>query len=176
MSKLRNSVALCLGAASFAAAAQSPMPAFMAGCWSGEHADSRRSSYEVWVAPKAERMLGISQTVRPDRTEFEFLRVERAGGQVDYVAQPSGRPPTRFRMTDTSVTHAEFANPEHDFAANSLHTMLMCCVPSLGRQSSAPRRICFRKVVCETLTELMLSYVQLIRTRGSTIFTRGILA
>src|SRR4030095_15089226 len=94
MSTLRNSVAIPLVMASLTAAAQPAMPAFIAGCWSGEHADARRSSYEVWIAPKAERMLGVSQTVRPERTEFEFLRIERAAGQVDYVAQPSGGPPT----------------------------------------------------------------------------------
>jgi hypothetical protein len=155
MSKLRNSVALCLGASSFAAAAQSPMPAFMAGCWSGEHADGRRSSYEVWVAPKAERMLGISQTVRPDRTEFEFLRVERAGGQVDYVAQPSGRPPTRFRMTDTSVTHAEFANPEHDFPQRIRYTRDADVLRAELSGGNPVRRVefRFRKVVCESLTQ-----------------------
>lgn len=152
---LRNSCALGLAAASFTAAAQIPMPAFMAGCWSGAHADSGRSSYEIWVAPKAERMLGISQTVRPDRTEFEFLRIERAGGNVDYVAQPSGRPPTRFRLIDASATHAEFANPEHDFPQRIRYTRESDLLRADLSGGNPVRRIefRFRKVGCESLTQ-----------------------
>ena len=151
----RSSVALWLAAAPFAAAAQSPMPVFMSGCWSGEHADSRRSSYEIWTAPKAERMLGISQTVRPDRTEFEFLRIERAGGSVDYVAQPSGRPPTRFRMSDASVTHVEFANAEHDFPQRIRYTRESDLLRAELSGGNPVRRIefRFRKVGCESLTQ-----------------------
>lgn len=152
---LRSSVASCIGAASLAVSAQSPMPAFIAGCWAGEYADNRRSSYEVWVAPKAERMLGVSQTVRPDRTEFEFLRIERTAGQVDYVAQPSGRPPTRFRMIDTSATHAEFANPEHDFPQRIRYAREGDLMRAELSGGSPVRRIefRFRKVGCETLTQ-----------------------
>lgn len=151
---LRSSVPLLLAAASLTAAAQAPMPTFIAGCWSGEHADSRRSSYEVWIAPKAERMLGVSQTVRPDRAEFEFLRIERGAGSVDYVAQPSGRPATRFRMTDASATHAEFANPEHDFPQRIRYTREGDLLRAEISGGNPVRRIefRFRKVACESLT------------------------
>ena len=151
---LRNSVALLLSAASLAAAAQSPLPAFMAGCWSGEHQDNRRSSYEVWLAPKAERMLGVSQTVRPDRTEFEFLRIERQAGNVDYVAQPFGRPPTRFRMTDGPAMQADFANPEHDFPQRIRYTREGDLLRAEISGGNPVRRIefRFRKVACESLT------------------------
>lgn len=126
----------------------------MAGCWAGEHTDSRRSSYEVWVAPKADRMLGISQTVLPNRTEFEFLRVERTGAQVEYVAQPSGRPPTRFRMHDSSATHAEFANPEHDFPQRIRYMREGDLLRAETSGGNPLRRIefRFRKVNCESLT------------------------
>ena len=155
MSMLRNSVATLIAITSLSVAAQPAMPAFMAGCWSGEHADTRRSSYEVWIAPKAERMLGISQTIRPDRTEFEFLRIERAAGQVDYVAQPSGRPPTRFRMSDASATHAEFANLEHDFPQRIRYTRESDLLRAELSGGNPVRKIefRFRKVGCEALTQ-----------------------
>ena len=155
MSTLRSSVAIPIAMASLTAAAQPAMPAFMAGCWSGEHADTRRSSYEVWIAPKAERMLGVSQAVRPDRTEFEFLRIERTAGQVDYVAQPSGRPPTRFRLNDASATHAEFANAEHDFPQRIRYTREGDLLRAELSGGNPVRRIefRFRKVGCETLTQ-----------------------
>ena len=152
---LRSSVAILIAIASLTAVAQPAMPAFMAGCWSGEHADTRRSSYEVWIAPKAERMLGVSQTVRPDRTEFEFLRIERTSGQVDYVAQPSGRPPTRFRLSDASATHAEFANPEHDFPQRIRYAREGDLLRAELSGGNPVRRIefRFRKVGCESLTQ-----------------------
>ena len=150
----KSSVALLLCALPLGAAAQPPMPTFMAGCWAGEHADARRSSYEIWAAPKAERMLGISQTVLPNRTEFEFLRIERTAAQVDYVAQPSGRPATRFRMTDSSATHAEFANPEHDFPQRIRYVRDGDALRAETSGGNPVRRIEFRwrKVNCESLT------------------------
>jgi hypothetical protein len=46
---------------------------------------------------------------------FEFLRiVERDGGLV-YVAQPNGRPPTDFVLTEVTADSATFENPSHDF-------------------------------------------------------------
>ena len=100
-------------------------------------------------------MLGISQTVRPDRTEFEFLRIESAGGNVDYVAQPSGRPPTRFRLTDASTTHAEFANPQHDFPQRIRYTRESDLLRAELSGGNPVRRIefRFRKVNCESLTQ-----------------------
>ncbi|MBL8754175.1 MAG: hypothetical protein JNK15_12815, partial [Planctomycetes bacterium] len=46
---------------------------------------------------------------------FEFLRlVERDGGLV-YIAQPNGRTPTEFVLTEIGATRAVFENPRHDF-------------------------------------------------------------
>jgi hypothetical protein len=59
----------------------------------------------------------MSRTVRKGKTTaFEFLRLEQsADGGVDYVAQPGGRPPVRFRCTSLSDRKAVFENPQHDF-------------------------------------------------------------
>jgi hypothetical protein len=46
---------------------------------------------------------------------FEFLRiVEKEGGLV-YIAQPGGRPPTEFVLTELGGRSAAFENPSHDF-------------------------------------------------------------
>jgi hypothetical protein len=60
-------------------------------------------------------MLAVSRTVsRGKMSAFEFLRVvERDGGLV-YVAQPGGRAPTEFVLTELSKTRAVFENPRHD--------------------------------------------------------------
>ncbi len=61
-------------------------------------------------------MLGVSRTVKGDRmVAFEYLRiVEREGGLV-YVAQPGGKGPTEFVLTELDGQRAVFVNPRHDY-------------------------------------------------------------
>ena len=91
--------------------------AWLAGAWVGTRGtDGATSIEERWSPPLGGAMLGTSRTVRAGAMRaFEFLRVvERDGGLV-YVAQPGGRPPTEFVLTEISATRAVFANPRHDF-------------------------------------------------------------
>ena len=87
--------------------------AWLAGAWVGTRGKS--SIEERWSPPGGGAMLGVSRTVRGDKmTAFEFLRiVERDGGLV-YKAQPGGKPPTEFALTELSGTRAVFENPRHD--------------------------------------------------------------
>lgn len=60
-------------------------------------------------------MLGLSRTVADGRTvAFEFLRIESRADGVVYVAQPQGRPPVEFKLTQRSENRAVFENPQHD--------------------------------------------------------------
>ena len=65
-------------------------------------------------------MLGVSRTVKTDKmVAFEYLRlVERDGGLV-YVAQPGGRSPTEFVLTELDHQRAVFVNPRHDYPHRS---------------------------------------------------------
>ncbi len=87
--------------------------AWLAGAWVGTR--STRSIEERWTPPLGGALLGVSRTVKGDKmVAFEYLRiVERDGGLV-YVAQPGGRPPTEFVLTELSSKRAVFANPRHD--------------------------------------------------------------
>lgn len=88
--------------------------AWLAGAWVGTK--GTRSTEERWSPPLGGSMLGTSRTVsRGTMVAFEFLRiVERDGGLV-YLAQPGGRPPTEFVLTEIGKTRAVFENPRHDF-------------------------------------------------------------
>lgn len=93
--------------------------AWLAGTWQGT---TSRGAWieEVWTAPRAGMMLGLSRTVQEDRIrEFEFLRIVLDGDRPVYLASPSGRsPPTPFTMIDTPSTRgsvARFENRAHDF-------------------------------------------------------------
>src|SRR2546427_10528781 len=70
---------------------------------------------ERGTPPAGGAMLAVSRTLKGDRmVAFEFLRiVERDGGLV-YVAQPNGRPPTDFVLTEITADSAAFENPSHD--------------------------------------------------------------
>ena len=65
----------------------------------------------------AERLvvLGWGRATRGETLlSFEVLRLEATDDGVFYVAAPSGRPPTRFRLVESSEGFAAFENPEHD--------------------------------------------------------------
>ena len=87
---------------------------WLADAWVGMQ--KSRSIEERWSPPLGGAMLGVSRTVSRDRmVAFEYLRiVERDGGLV-YVAQPGGKPPTEFVLTELDGNRAVFVNPRHDF-------------------------------------------------------------
>ena len=87
--------------------------AWLAGAWVGTRGAA--SIEERWSPPLGGAMLAVSRTVSRDKmSAFEYLRiVERDGGLV-YIAQPGGRTPTEFVLTELSKTRAVFENPRHD--------------------------------------------------------------
>ena len=88
--------------------------AWIAGTWSGGGGGA--TFEERWTPPAGGAMLAVSRTLKGNRmVAFEFLRiVERNGGLV-YIAQPDGRPPTDFVLTEIAADSAIFENPAHDF-------------------------------------------------------------
>jgi hypothetical protein len=54
--------------------------------------------------------------VRGERTPaFEFLRIEARTDGIYYVASPSGRPATPFKLRQFSKDRVVFENRAHDF-------------------------------------------------------------
>jgi len=90
--------------------------AWLAGAWVGTRGEGGTTSVEErWSPPGGGAMLAVSRTVsRGKMSAFEYLRiVERDGGLV-YIAQPGGRAPTEFVLTELTKTRAVFENPRHD--------------------------------------------------------------
>jgi hypothetical protein len=69
------------------------------------------------MQPAGGTMLGMSRTVASDKTvEFEYLRLEKRGNDIYYVAHPKARSPgTDFKLTRLTAQEAVFENPQHDF-------------------------------------------------------------
>jgi hypothetical protein len=98
--------------------------AWMAGHWAGTAGPLRMD--EIWTAPDGGALVGLHKDVSvapgpPRMVSFEFLRIETAGDSLVYVAQPGGRPPTRFPLAEIGNRRAVFANPAHDFPQRILY-------------------------------------------------------
>jgi hypothetical protein len=108
-------VALLLGAATLPGQSSEPDDlAWMAGRWCLE--DTGRTVEEYWMAPHGGTLLGLSRTLKGERTaEFEYMRIMRVDGVQTFIAQPGGIPPTSFPRTAGGADWVRFENPKHDF-------------------------------------------------------------
>jgi hypothetical protein len=108
---------LLLAACASAQAQADPFAAvaWMAGCWAQQGREA--GSVEQWMAPAGGLMLGMARTVKNGRViEFEFMQIRaEADGQLSFIAQPQGRPPTAFKLLRQGAAEAVFENPGHDF-------------------------------------------------------------
>lgn len=108
-------LALVCANTTLAAAASAPvdLPGWMSGHWCIQQGGEQIE--EQWLGAAGGMMVGASRTITPKRTQFEFLRIELAGGVPTYVAQPNGGKPTSFQRTDGGADWVRFENPAHDF-------------------------------------------------------------
>lgn len=89
---------------------------WLAGAWVGKRS-SGSSIEERWSPPLGGAMLAVSRSVNTSgkMSAFEYLRIlERDGGLI-YIAQPGGKAPTEFVLSESSPTRAVFENPRHDY-------------------------------------------------------------
>ncbi len=68
------------------------------GCWDGKV--NQRDFREEWLPLRGDMMIGVSQTVSQGKTQdFEYLRLELRPEGIFYVAVPSGKKETSFRLS-----------------------------------------------------------------------------
>lgn len=89
--------------------------AWLSGDW--ETAPGRMRIDEHWTKVAGGSMIGMSRTVAGERTVFfEYLRIEKRGADLFYVAHPKARTPgTDFKLVKLSPQEAVFENQQHDF-------------------------------------------------------------
>lgn len=88
--------------------------AWLCGAWVGTR--NGRSIEERWSPPRGGAMLGVSRSIRGGKmVAFEFLRIVERDGSLVYIAQPGGKPPTEFVLTELEKGRAVFKNPLHSF-------------------------------------------------------------
>ncbi len=97
-----------------AAAPKVEQLAWMSGSWEG--AQGKASLEEHWTSVAGGTLFGVSRTIVSGKTvAFEFLRIEARAEGIFYVAQPSGRPSTDFKLTKLVGQEVVFENSQHDF-------------------------------------------------------------
>lgn len=88
-------------------------PEWMAGTWRGEHGGVRME--EHWTNADGGMMLGLHRDIGAKRTSFEFARIAREGESLVFLAQPGGKPATRFTLQSSDRQRIVFENLQHDF-------------------------------------------------------------
>lgn len=88
---------------------------WLAGSWRMEKAG--RLTDEHWMAPAGGVMLGMARNVAKGRVlSHEFTQIrEGPGGELFFIAQPSGQKEAAFRLVSLTDTAVVFENKEHDF-------------------------------------------------------------
>ena len=95
---------------------------WLAGAWVGSRGSS--SIEERWSPPLGGAMLGISRTVKGEKmTGFEYLRIVQRESGLVYVAQPGGKSPTEFVLTEIADGRAVFVNPRHDYPQRIIYEL-----------------------------------------------------
>ena len=108
------SVSSLLAAALLQTATPAPDLSWLAGYWLD--CSGGREASETWSDPRAGLIVGHSVTVRNGRSGFENARIATLkDGGLAYFAQPGGAPATPFRLIDSGLQRAVFANPDNDF-------------------------------------------------------------
>jgi hypothetical protein len=177
--KLGVRIAVVLGAAASFAQAPSPpeakpaepmMPeggalaplAWLEGCWRGTV--NQREYREHWMPLRGSLIVGVSHTVARDKTQgFEYLRLESRPDGVYYVASPSGKTESAFRLTERTIDRTNerndqvftFVNPALDFPQKITYRRASegwLYADVEGKAGSAERKVTYpmRRTDCES--------------------------
>jgi len=94
---------------------------WLSGCW--DLTRNGRHVIEQWSAPEGGTLIGMSRTVGDGATkEFEFVMIrEGSGGQLEYVAKPSGQAEATFTAIRASSSEVVFENLQHDFPTRIIY-------------------------------------------------------
>lgn len=104
---------ICAALLNAAPALATELPDWLAGHWRSRGGTT--TTDEVWLAPAEGLMTGMSRTTGGKKPFFEFMRLERRGDAVYYIAQPRGAAPTEFKLVHGDAQQFRVENPSHDF-------------------------------------------------------------
>ena len=108
--------------ATLAQTADATALSWMAGCWRQESAS--RVVEEMWMAPRADGMLGMSRTVAKGRiVDHEFLQIRVHDGRLVYIAKPARQAEATFTAKTVGAREVVFENLAHDFPQRIIYRL-----------------------------------------------------
>lgn len=93
---------------------------WLAGHWL--ECTPRGETSETWTDARGGVMLGVSRSIRGNRTDWELARIDTAPDGVTFFASPKGQAPTAFRAVSVVTGRAVFENAGHDFPQRVIYT------------------------------------------------------
>jgi hypothetical protein len=76
---------------------------------------------ETWSTAAGGMLIGMHRDISKKGTFFEFLRIVETKDGIVFMAQPSGQPPTPFRLAEAGANNVVFVNPDNDFPKRILY-------------------------------------------------------
>ena len=106
------------------AAAATPMPAFLAGCWEEKRAELAWTE-ECWTSARGGLMIGSGRDGKGDSVRhWEWMRIERAAdGILIFYGSPKGAAPVAFKATASDGESITFLNADHDYPQRVSYTL-----------------------------------------------------
>lgn len=97
--------------------------AWLTGCWASVGAEA--GSGEQWMEPAGGTLLGVNRMVKGSQTvAYEFLQIREAeGGEIEFIANPSGQSQSAFLLKRISKYEVAFENPDHDFPQRIIYRL-----------------------------------------------------
>lgn len=138
--------------------AQKPAPranvddlGWLSGCWEGRQGEAVLE--EIWSKPAGGSMLGLSRTVKGDRTtSFEFMQFRMENGSLVFLPQPQGGTPVPFPIKDSFGGKFTFENLQHDFPQRIIYEkkeqLLLAAIEGTVKGNAEREEFQMRKVRC----------------------------
>ena len=88
---------------------------WLSGHWRTEM-QAQEWSEELWSGSEGGTLIGVSRTIRGDRTHFfEFMRIAVDEQGSAFFASPAGAPAARFPMVEARQNFVAFESATHDY-------------------------------------------------------------
>lgn len=130
---------------------------WLSGCWEGRQGEAMLE--EIWSKPAGGSMLGLSRTVKGDRTtSFEFMQFRVENGSLVFLPQPQGGTRVPFPLKDSFGGKFTFENLQHDFPQRIIYerkgpALLLAAIEGTLKGNAQREEFQMRKVRCNPKDE-----------------------
>ena len=130
--------------------------AWLSGCWEGRQGEAVIE--EMWSRPAGGSMLGLSRTVKGDKTiSYEFMQFRLENGSLVFLPQPQGGTRVSFPIKDSFGGKFTFENLQHDFPQRIIYEkkgqLLLAAIEGTLKGNTEREEFQMKKVRCNPKDE-----------------------